>query len=138
MPKRKAVKMPKIKVSAGIVTGTVLDITDNSGARKAQVIAVLGYKGRKRRLPRAGVGDVVVVVVKAGAENVRHQIFRAVIVRQRKPYRRKDGTWISFEDNAAVIIDEEGNPKGSIIKGPIAKEAAKRFPNVAKIATQIV
>jgi len=138
VPKRKAVKMPKIKTSAGIVTGTVLDITDNSGARTAQVIAVLGYKGRKRRLPRAGVGDVVVVVVKAGSQNVRHQIFRAVIVRQRKPYRRKDGTWISFEDNAAVIIDEEGNPKGSIIKGPIAKEAAKRFPNVAKIATQIV
>lgn len=138
VPKRKAVKMPKIKTSAGIVTGTVLDITDNSGARTAQVIAVLGYKGRKRRLPKAGVGDVVVVVVKAGSQNVRHQIFRAVIVRQRKPYRRKDGTWISFEDNAAVIIDEEGNPKGSIIKGPIAKEAAKRFPNVAKIATQIV
>jgi len=138
VPKRKAVKMPKIKTSAGIVTGTVLDITDNSGARTAQVIAVVGYKGRKRRLPKAGVGDVVVVVVKAGSQNVRHQIFRAVIVRQRKPYRRKDGTWISFEDNAAVIIDEEGNPKGSIIKGPIAKEAAKRFPNVAKIATQIV
>lgn len=138
LPKRKAVKMPRIKVSAGIVAGTMVEVADNSGAKTAQVISVLGYKGRKRRLPKAGVGDVVVIVVKTGTEEVRHQMFRAVIIRQRKPYRRKDGTWIAFEDNAAVIIDEEGNPKGTIVKGPIAKEAAKRFPNVAKIATQIV
>lgn len=138
MPKRKAVKMPRIKVSAGIINGTRLEIADNSGAKSAQVIAVIGYKGRRRRLPRASVGDVVVVVVKEGTPDMRHQIFRAVIIRQRKPYRRKDGTWISFEDNAAVIIDEEGNPKGTLIKGPVAREAAKRFPNVAKIASQIV
>ncbi len=138
MPKRKAVKMPRIKTSAGIVTGTKLEIADNSGARIGQVIAVLGYKGRKRRYPKAGVGDVVVIVVKDGTPDTKHQIFRAVIIRQRKPYRRKNGNWIQFEDNAAVIIDEEGNPKGSLIKGPVAREAAKRFPNVSKIATQIV
>lgn len=138
MPKRKAVKLPRIKTSYGIVSGTRLDIVDNSGAKIAQVISVLGYKGRKRRYPKAGVGDVVVVVVKEGTPDTKHQIFRAVVVRQRKPYRRKDGSWIQFEDNAAVIIDEEGNPKGSLIKGPVAKEAARRFPNVAKIATQII
>lgn len=138
MPKRKAVKLPRIKTSCGITLGTRLEIADNSGARVAQVIAVLGYKGRKRRYPRAGVGDVCVVVVKEGTPDTKHQIFRAVIIRQRKPYRRKDGSWICFEDNAAIIIDDEGNPKGSLVKGPVAKEAAKRFPNVAKIATQII
>jgi len=138
LPKRKAVKMPRIKTSAGIITNTMIEVADNSGAKTAQVISVLGYKGRKRRLPKAGVGDIVIIVVKTGTEEVRHQMFRAVIIRQKKPYRRKDGTWIAFEDNAAVIIDEEGNPKGTIVKGPIAKEAATRFPNVAKIATQII
>ncbi|HID90817.1 TPA: 50S ribosomal protein L14, partial [Candidatus Bathyarchaeota archaeon] len=62
----------------------------------------------------------------------------AIIVRQRKPYRRPDGTWIRFEDNAAIIVDPGGEPKGSVIRGPIALEAVKRWPAIASIAGMVV
>ncbi|MCK4531822.1 MAG: uL14 family ribosomal protein, partial [Candidatus Aenigmarchaeota archaeon] len=76
--------------------------------------------------------------VYSGTEKVRHQIFRAVVVRQKKEFRRPDGMRVQFEDNAAVIIDEKNDPKGSQIKGPIAKEVVERFPTVGKIATIVV
>jgi large subunit ribosomal protein L14 len=63
---------------------------------------------------------------------------RAVVVRQKKPYKRLDGTWIAFEDNACVIVTPEGTPKGSEVRGPIAKEAAERWPTIANIATIVV
>jgi len=103
-----------------------------------KVIAVAGYKGRQRRIPHATLGDVVICVVKEGTPKMRKKIVRAVIVRQRMPYRRKDGTWIQFEDNAAVLINPEGEPLGSEVHGPIAREAAKRWPSVGKIARIIV
>lgn len=124
--------------TAGIQVGTCLSVADNSGAKEVLVIGVLGVKTRLRRIPFATVGDVVVVSVKKGKPELKGQIFRAIIVRQRKPYRRPDGTWVAFEDNAVVIVTPEGTPKGSEIRGPVAREAAERWPSIANIATIIV
>ena len=95
-------------ISAGIQVGTMLKVADNSGAREIMVIGVPGYKSRLRRLPKASVGDLVIASVKKGTPEMRRQIVRAVIVRQRMPYRRPDGVRVVFEDNAAVIITPEG------------------------------
>lgn len=138
MPKRKAAAFPKMKGTPGINVTTKLICADNTGAKILEVIAVAGYKGRQRRIPHASLGDVVICVVKQGTPKMRKKIVRAVIVRQRMPYRRKDGSWIQFEDNAAVLINPEGEPLGSEVHGPIAREAAKRWPSVGKIARIIV
>ena len=138
MPKRKAHAFPKMSGTPGIQTTTKLVCADNSGARWLEVIAVTGYKGRLRRQPKATLGDVVIAVVKQGTPKWRKKIVRAVIIRQRMPYRRKDGSWIQFEDNAAVLINPEGEPIGSEVKGPVAMEAIKRFPNIGKISKKPV
>jgi large subunit ribosomal protein L14 len=98
----------------------------------------MGYKGRLRRVPKAAVGDMVVVSVRRGAPDMRKKIFRAVLVRQKRPFRRTDGNWVQFEDNAAVIMTPEGEMRGSEIKGPVAKEAAERWPRIASAASIIV
>jgi large subunit ribosomal protein L14 len=89
-------------------------------------------------MARAGVGDRVIASVKKGTSEMRKQLVQAVIVRQRKEYRRTDGLRVKFEDNAAVIVTPDGSPKGSEIKGPIAKEAAERWPKVAGIASMVI
>lgn len=100
---------------------TFLNVADNSGAKRVQCIKVLG--GSKRRT--AGVGDVIVVAVKHALPNApvkKGNVERAVIVRTKKEYRREDGTYIRFDDNACVIIDATSNPKGKRIFGPVARE----------------
>jgi large subunit ribosomal protein L14 len=126
------------KLSCGLTSGSVFACADNSGARVLRLIQVLGYKGRHRRLPKASVGDLVMVSCREGTPEMRRQMFNAVIVRQRKPYLRKDGTWIQFEDNAAVILTPEGTLRGSDIKGPIAKEAVERFARLGTTARMVV
>jgi large subunit ribosomal protein L14 len=126
------------KITYGLMTKSQLRCADNSGAKILEIIAVMGAKGRKRMLPKAGVGSLVSCRVYSGEEKVRHQVFRAVIIRQKREFRRVDGIRIQFEDNAAVIVDEKGDPKGTQIKGPVAKEAVERFPTVGKIATIVV
>jgi len=126
------------RINFGIQVGSLVKASDNSGAKDVLVIGVPGYKGRLRRLPKASVGDLVVVSVKRGIPEVRKQIFRAIVIRQRRPFRRPDGTWVSFEDNAVVLITPEGTPKGSEIRGPVAREAAERWPQIANLATMIV
>jgi large subunit ribosomal protein L14 len=121
-----------------LVTGSVIDCADNTGAKKLRLINVIGYKGRLKRMPAGCIGDQIVVSVRKGRPDLRTQVLRAIIVRQRKPYMRKDGTWIQFEDNAAVLITAEGELRGSEIKGPVAKEAAERWPRVAGAASIIV
>ncbi len=112
---------------------------DNSGAKMVKIISVKGHKTVQGRSPAAGVGDLVMISVKKGKLEMRKQVFPAVIVRQRKEFRRPDGTRIKFEDNAAVVLkDLKGNPKGTLIKGPIAKEIAERWPAVAKLASIVV
>jgi|SRR3989344_5503205 len=118
---------------------TMLVCADNTGAKEMQLIAVKGYKGRKRRLPKAGVGDVIVCAVKKGKEKMRHQVVTCVVVRQRKEYRRSDGTRIKFEDNAAVIVDPKSfEPQGTEVRSVIAKEAVERFSTIGKIASVVL
>ena len=126
------------KISKGLPAGSVLRCTDNTGARQLRLVQVMGYKSRLRRYPSAAVGDRITVSVRHGTTDMRKKIFQAVVVRQRKPYRRIDGVWVQFEDNAAVIITPEGEMKGSEIRGPVAKEAAERWPRIASAASIIV
>jgi large subunit ribosomal protein L14 len=127
------------KIPRTIVRGSVIDVCDNSGAKKAYLISVKGLKTTKGRYPAAGIGDLVTVSVIKGIPGMRKQVVPAVIVRQRKEFRRPDGTRIKFEDNALVICkDNKGNPKGTTIKGPIAKEVAERWTAIGKAASIMV
>jgi len=126
------------KISRGLMVGSLLKCADNTGARELRLVQAMGYKGRLRRYPSAAVGDRVTVSVRHGTPDMRKKIFQAVIVRQRKPYRRVDGVWVQFEDNAAVIVTPDGEMKGSDIRGPVAKEAAERWPRIASAASIII
>ena len=121
----------------GLPKGARLDCIDNSGAKVVEIVSVPKYHGTHRRYPSAGVGDLLVITVKKGTPEMRKQLFRAVIVRQRRPFRRADGTMVEFDDNAVVIVTDTGETKGSDIKGPVAREAAERWPRIAAIASMI-
>jgi len=118
--------------------GARLVCADNTGAKELQIISVIGYRGVRKRMPKAGVGDRVVASVKKGTSELKKQLVQAVIIRQRKEYRRVDGIRVKFEDNAAIIINPDGSPKGSEVKGPVAREAAERWPKVAGIASMVM
>jgi large subunit ribosomal protein L14 len=126
------------RITRALNVGSYLTCSDNTGAKVLQIISVHGYKGTRRRQPKAGVGDVVKCSVKKGDVNIRKQVVNAVIIRQRAEYRRLNGLRLSFEDNAAVIVDDDFNPKGTEIKGPVAKEAVERFSGLGKIASMVV
>lgn len=126
------------KISRGIYAGSIVKCADNSGARELRIIQAMQYKGRLRRVPSATVGDMVTVSVRRGAPDMRKKIFQAVLVRQRKPYRRNDGVWVQFEENGAVIMTPEGEMRGSEIRGPVAKEAAERWPRIASASSIII
>jgi large subunit ribosomal protein L14 len=129
---------PRRKVSGGLTSSSLLNCADNTGARVLRFVQLVGYKGVHRRIPSAGVGDLITASCREGTPEMRRQLFNAVIIRQRKPYLRKDGDWIRFEDNAAIILTPEGNLRGSDIKGPVAKEATERFPRIGTIARMVV
>lgn len=112
---------------------------DNSGAKIIKIVSVFGHKTVRGRIQAAGIGDLVLASVKKGKLEMRKTVVPAIIVRQKKEFRRPDGTRVAFEDNAAVVLkDTKGNPKGTIFKGPIAKEVAERWPAVAKVASIVV
>ena len=115
-----------------------LDVADNSGAKRVQCIKVLG--GSKRRT--AGVGDVIVVSVKEAQPRARVKkgdVVRAVVVRTAKERRRPDGSYIRFDDNAVVIINEQKNPRGTRIFGPVARELReKRFMKIISLAPEVL
>lgn len=125
-------------VTRGLPTGARLDCVDNTGAKIVEIITVPGTHTTHRRYPSAGVGDKIIVTVKKGTPEMRRQIVQAVIVRQKRPFRRPDGVTVLFEDNACVIITEDGEVKGSQIKGPVAREAAQRWPRISATASTIV
>jgi large subunit ribosomal protein L14 len=131
-------KMVKSRTSYGLQNGSRILITDNSGAKIGEIINVDHTKTRLRRLPQASVGSVCSVTIKKGRPDLRGNIVKAVIVRQKMIYRRLDGTRLCFEDNAGVIISKEGDPKGTEIRGPIAREAAELFPRLASISSLII
>lgn len=125
-------------VTRGLPKGARLTCADNTGAKIVEVVAVLKYHGSARRTPAAGIGDLITVAVKKGTPEMRHQLEKAVIIRQRKEFRRPDGSWVGFEDNACVLVGDTGEAKGSDIKGPVAREAAERWSQIAAKASMIV
>lgn len=131
-------KALRAKITKALGVGSYLKCDDNSGAKELMIIGVAKYKGVRSRVPRAGVGDVVICSVKKGEPKVVGTIVKAVIVRQKKEYRRFSGVRVAFEDNAAVIINEDGIPLGTEIKGIVAREAVERFPKIAAISQGVV
>ena len=115
-----------------------LKVADNSGAKKIMCINVLG--GTRRRY--AGIGDIIVASVKEatpGAAVKKGDVVRAVVVRSARTYGRPDGTYIRFDENAAVVLDERGNPKGSRIFGPVARELRdKNFMKIISLAPEVL
>jgi len=128
----------KLAMTLGLPVGAVMNCADNTGAKNLYVISVKGYKGRLNRLPAAGVGDMVMATVKKGKPELRKKVTTAVVVRQRKPWRRKDGVFLYFEDNAGVIVNTKGEMKGSAITGPVGKECADLWPKIASNSGTIV
>ncbi len=117
---------------------TRLSVADNTGARELLCIRVLGASGRRY----ASLGDVIVAVVKDALPNMpvkKSEVVKAVIVRVRTSVRRPDGTTIRFDDNAAVIIQKDNNPKGSRVFGPIARELRdKNFGKIMSLAPEVI
>ncbi|MEM5872272.1 MAG: 50S ribosomal protein L14 [Candidatus Aenigmatarchaeota archaeon] len=126
------------KITKALQVGSYLNCADNTGATLLQIIAVKGYKGVKSRSPRCGVGDWVICSVKEGDIKMVHEVVQAIIIRQKKEYRRANGMRVKFEDNAAILVNEKGEPRGTKIKGPVAKEVIERFSAIGKIATMVV
>jgi len=115
-----------------------MNCADNTGAKNLYVISVHGIGGKLNRLPSAGVGDMIMASVKKGKPELRKKVTPAVVVRQRKVFRRRDGVFIYFEDNAGVIVNPKGEMRGSAITGPVAKECADLWPRVASAAGSIM
>ena len=117
---------------------TVMKVADNSGAKKIMCIQVLG--GSRKRY--ASIGDIVVASVREAIPNSnagKGDVVRAVIVRTKKEIRRKDGSYVRFDDNAAVLIDNNGDPRGTRIFGPVARELReKRFMRIVSLAPEVV
>ena len=117
---------------------TILNVADNSGAKKVMCFRVLG--GTRRRY--ASVGDIIVCSVKDATPNgqvKKGEVARAVVVRTKHPVRRKDGSYIRFDDNAAVIIDAQKEPQGTRIFGPVARELReKQFMKIISLASEVL
>lgn len=117
---------------------SIVTVADNSGAKVVGVFKVLGGSGRRY----AEIGDIVVASVKVAEPRKgvkKKEVVRCVVVRQRKPFRRKDGTYIRFDDNAVVILDAANEPKGGRIFGPIPREIKDRgFGTIASLAEEVV
>ncbi len=128
------------RMTKRLQSGSILKIIDNSGATKARIISVKHYGGVKNRYPRAGIGDIVICSVISGKPELKHTLLPILIVQQKGAYKRADGTTIRFYENAGIVLKniEEGEPKGTVIKEPIAKEVIDRFIKIGKIAKVVV
>ncbi len=126
------------RATRGMNQGALLVAADNSGARVVRFISAKRWKGRAGRQTAAKIADWIKVSVRKGNSEMKGKVFDAIVVRQKKSYRRRDGERVMFEDNAVAILkDEKGNPKGTQIKGPVAREVMERWPAVAKIAGSV-
>ena len=124
------------RVSRALNIGSIVEAIDNSGARIVKIVGVKQSKTKKGRQVYAKVGDAVKVSVRKGDPKMKGEVFDAVVVRQRKSWRRFTGERVCFSDNAVVLLkDDKGNPKGTQIKGPIAREVQERWKEVAKLAS---
>ena len=121
-----------------IIMGSILEVADNSGAKKASMIGVIGRSGKRT----AEVGDVITCNIKEStptAEVKKGQVVRGVVVRTAYPILRKDGTVLRFDHNAVVIIDKDGNPRGTRVFGPVAREIRKKkFMKIVSLAPEVI
>ena len=125
-------------MACGLPVAAILNCADNTGAKNLYIIAVGGVQARQNRLPAGSVGDMVLCSVKKGKPDLRKKVMPAIIIRQRKPYRRTEGHFVYFEDNAGVIIGgAKGELKGTAITGPVAKECAEIFPKISAAAGSV-
>src|SRR3989344_251288 len=123
------------RATRGLNIGSNVLASDNSGARIVRIVSVKHGKSTKKRQQYAKIADWVKVSVREGKPDMKGQVFDAVVIRQKKPFRRLTGERVYFEDNAVALLkDEKGNPKGTQIKGPVAREVQERWSSVAKIA----
>lgn len=125
-------------MTGGLTIGTVVKVDDNSGAKLLRIISKLKYRGRRGRIPAIGIADIFMGSVISGKKDLRKKVLRAVVIRQKKEFRRFTGERVKFEDNACVIITDKNEPQASEIKGVVAKEVAERFPKVSTLAKNII
>ena len=121
----------KMRITLALPVGARMNCADNTGAKILYIMAVSRFGARLNRLPAASIGDMVLVTVKKGKPELRKKVMPAVVVRQRKSWRRADGIFICCEDNAGVIVNPKGEMKGSGVSGPVTKECADLWPRVA-------
>jgi len=132
-------KSVNARTTKGLHLGSLVIAADNSGARIVRIVSVKRAGGTKGRQVSAKMADWVKVSVRKGNPEMKGKVFDAIVVRQRKSYRRLTGERIAFEDNAVVLLkDEKGNPKGTQVKGPVSREVQERWKEVAKIAPAVV
>ncbi len=123
------------RITRALNIGSYVIAADNAGARIVKITGVKHGKSRKGRQQYAKLADWVKVSVRVGKPEMKGQVFDAVVIRQKKPYTRITGERVCFEDNAVALLkDEKGNPRGTQIKGPVAREIQERWQQVAKIA----
>mmetsp|Transcript_46815 Transcript_46815/g.120642 ORF Transcript_46815/g.120642 Transcript_46815/m.120642 type:complete len:153 (-) Transcript_46815:144-602(-) len=128
----------KFRMTLGLPVAATINCADNTGAKNLYIMAVKGIRGRLNRLPAAGLGDIVLATVKKGKPELRKKVHPAVVVRQKRAWRRKDGVFIYFEDNAGVIVNPKGEMKGSAVAGPVGKECADLWSKIGSAAGTIV
>jgi len=123
----------------GLQIGSNVVASDNSGARIVRITGVVHGKTSRGRHQYAKIADWVKVSCRVGKPEMKGEVFDAVIIRQKKPYLRKTGERVCFEDNAVALLkDDKGNPKGTQVKGPVAREVQERWGQVAKIAQYVL
>ena len=120
----------KFRMALGLPVAAVMNCADNTGAKNLYVVSVVGFGARLNRLPAAAPGDMIMGTVKKGKPDLRKKVMPAVVVRQRKPWRRKDGVFIYFEDNAGVIVNPKGEMKGA--RSPAAQMPPPAAPSVSR------
>ena len=124
------------RATRGLNLGANVIVADNSGGKIARIVSAKRLKAGKGRQGFAKIADFVKVSIKKGIPDMKGKVFDAIVIRIKKPYRRPNGERVSFEDNAVAILkDDKGNPKGTQIKGPVAREVMERWSSVAKLAS---
>jgi large subunit ribosomal protein L14 len=128
-------KAVSARTTSSLNLGSYMVASDNSGAKMVKLVSVKRAKAKKGKQVSAKIADWVKVSVRKGKPEMKGKVFDAVIIRQKKPFRRNNGERVGFEDNAVALMkDDKGNPKGTQIKGPVAREILERWAQIAKIA----
>jgi len=128
----------KFRTTLALPVGAVMNCADNTGAKNLYIISVFRRGARLNKIPAASIGDMTLCSIKKGKPELRKKVLPAIVIRQKKSWRRKDGVFIYFEDNAGVIVNPKGEIKGSAITGPVAKECADLWPRIASTAGTVV